>query len=105
MNDNSDIESPLEIVRHAYEEKYKNYMKYPLSYDNLIRSKWMLRHYLNNNETSISIGNDVLPPEYGESVEDNWVFNINISGLSDHLYWVIVDKTGKNKTYNYGFNL
>lgn len=42
--------------------------------------------------------------EEGESVEKNWIFLLQIPGLSDHLFWAIVPKDGKEKVYNYGFN-
>ena len=47
---------------------------------------------------------DVYPPENGESVNDNWVFMLQLPTLSDHLFWAIVDRNGVKETYNYGFN-
>jgi hypothetical protein len=44
------------------------------------------------------------PPEQGESTEDNWIFVLHIPTLSDHLYWVIVDRRGSQAPYLYGFN-
>ena len=108
LHDMNDVESPLDIARYAVEEKYHLYMRYPLSQNNLYLTKRLLREFLNSNESSISIGDYVddnfYPPEYGESVEDNWAFFIYLPELSDHLYWVIVDKSGEKETYNYGFN-
>lgn len=43
-------------------------------------------------------------PEDRELVEDNWIFASSFPDLSDHIYWVIVDRSGKKETYVYGFN-
>jgi hypothetical protein len=108
LHDMSDIASPLEIAIHAAEMKYHIDMKYPIPQNSLYLTKQLLRKFLNSNESSISIGENVddnfLSPEAGESVTDNWVFIIYLPELSDHVYWAIVDKSGKKKTYNYGFN-
>lgn len=42
--------------------------------------------------------------EEGENVEKNWIFLLQIPELSDHLFWAIVAKDGKEKVYNYGFD-
>ena len=41
------------------------------------------------------------PPEYGESVEKNWVFRILLPATLGILIWAIVDKTGKKAGYCY----
>ena len=43
------------------------------------------------------------PPEQKESLEKNWIFFLKIKVLSDHLFWVIVDRTS-GESYVYGFN-
>ena len=43
------------------------------------------------------------PPEYGESLSDNWLFQLLTPSLSDHLFWVIVPRNG-DEAHNYGFN-
>lgn len=45
----------------------------------------------------------VNPPEEGESVEENWVFELSLPTLSDHIYWAIVPRNG-SQAYHYGFN-
>ncbi len=45
-----------------------------------------------------------LHAEEGENVENNWIFLLQIPELSDHHFWAIVPKDGKEKVYNYGFN-
>ncbi len=44
------------------------------------------------------------PPENGETAADNWVFFLSLPELSDHLYWVIIDRQGSKAPYVYGFN-
>lgn len=46
---------------------------------------------------------DYYPPENGESVAENWIFNLIIDELSDHLYWMVVPRNGGNVLV-YGFN-
>lgn len=36
-----------------------------------------------------------LPPEYGESLVDNWVFRILLPTMLGVLIWAIVDKAGQ----------
>jgi hypothetical protein len=47
---------------------------------------------------------DFNPPEDGENTRENWIFSLYLPTLSDHVYWVIVDRTAERKTYLYGFN-
>lgn len=47
---------------------------------------------------------DFNPPENGESATENWVFSLYIPSLSDHLYWMVVDRAGEKEPYIYGFN-
>lgn len=42
--------------------------------------------------------------EYGEKVQDAWIFTLSIPHQSDHGHWAIVDRAGNAATYNYGFN-
>lgn len=47
---------------------------------------------------------DFNPPENGESADDNWIFGLYLPSLSDHFYWIIVDRSGGTSPYVYGFN-
>lgn len=47
---------------------------------------------------------DFTPPEDRESTTENWIFSLRLPQLSDHIYWVVVDRSGKRAPYNYGFN-
>ena len=42
--------------------------------------------------------------EEGEDVERNWIFLLQIPELSDHMFWAVVSKDGKEEVYNYVFN-
>lgn len=44
------------------------------------------------------------PPEWGERPEQNWLFGLRLPTLSDHLYWAVVDRSGRRASYCYGFN-
>ncbi|MFN7120213.1 MAG: hypothetical protein ACK4TA_25715 [Saprospiraceae bacterium] len=43
-------------------------------------------------------------PENGEAVEQNWIFQLSLRNLSDHLFWAVTSRSGEPPTYNYGFN-
>ncbi len=44
------------------------------------------------------------PPEHRESTHDNWAYFLEMPTLSDHLQWIIIDRTGEKAPYIYGFN-
>jgi len=52
----------------------------------------------------VSEGNDDLKPQWGEKVEHNWIFCLYLPHLSDHLYFVVIDRRGLRDPYVYGFN-
>ena len=43
-----------------------------------------------------------LPPD-GEQLDNNWIFTLS-SSISDHGFWVVVDRKGEKDAYNYGVN-
>lgn len=43
-------------------------------------------------------------PEYGESIEENWVFRIIIPSAWPMLQWSIVDLRNQHPAYSYAFN-
>jgi hypothetical protein len=47
-------------------------------------------------------------PEGGESIAENWAFELIVPALGDHSHWAIVkrarDAQGQIQVYNYGFN-
>lgn len=74
------------------------------------KARRILRQELNQTATTLSLylGKTVrgenYPPEMGEDAAANWIFVLRIPSLSDHIYWVVVDKTGDKAPYLYGFN-
>lgn len=52
----------------------------------------------------VSEGNDDLKPQWGEKVEHNWIFCLYLPHISDHLYFVVIDRRGARAPYVYGFN-
>jgi hypothetical protein len=82
LTDGSHVESPLAIAN----------------------SKKDLFTYLNQPSSEIQFVNVGEEPEHGESVNDNWIIELRIPSLSDHIFWSVVDRMGKKPTYNYGFN-
>jgi hypothetical protein len=64
---------------------------------------------LNHRETSLRlVTRDDPMPEGGEAVAGNWVFELHMPRVSDHVYWAVVarapDRRGEVQVYNYGFN-
>ena len=43
------------------------------------------------------------PPKYGEQVEQNWIFGLELPALAGHTFWAIVQRDGRRPAYNYGF--
>ncbi|WP_337867884.1 hypothetical protein [Meiothermus sp.] len=43
-----------------------------------------------------------LQPDGGENPQKFWIFLLEMPTLSEHRWWAIVDKNGRNETYNYG---
>lgn len=43
-------------------------------------------------------------PEYGESIDENWVFRIIAPGNWPFLQWAIVDPRGEQQPYSYEFD-
>jgi hypothetical protein len=70
----------------------------------LANSKEDLFTYLNQPTSEIQFVYVGEEPEHGESVNDNWIIELRIRSLSDHIFWSVVDRMGKKPTYNYGFN-
>jgi len=102
LTDGSNPESPLAIVPDAIENYKGNVAKSDQQYAKLIE--------LINRGGSLCMPDieraldSCFYAEEGEDVDKNWIFLLQIPQLSDHLFWAIVPKDGKEKVYNYGFN-
>ncbi|MBX2873482.1 MAG: hypothetical protein KTR30_15320 [Saprospiraceae bacterium] len=107
LTDGEDAEAPRSIIINVYE-------LFPGEVDRaeeLIQSR--LREHLmdaslqllpNMDWTDRDQDFDFNPPENGESAADSWIFGLYMPSLSDHFYWIIVDRTGGASPYVYGFN-
>ncbi|WP_353929298.1 lamin tail domain-containing protein [Okeanomitos corallinicola TIOX110] len=42
--------------------------------------------------------------ENGETVEENWIFELSLPAMGDTIFWAIVPRAGEKKVYNYGFS-
>lgn len=83
LTDGTDIESPLAIAQGADVDLFSHF---------------------NRSTTRIGfmfVGEEA---EHGERVNENWIIELRIPSLSDHIFFAIVDRTGHTPVYNYGFN-
>jgi hypothetical protein len=89
LNDNDDLESPLVIIR-----------------DRALTSnlKRELHNHMNKRTTTFRLLKRTEEAASGEIAGRYWIFEMYIEDLSDHFYYVIIDKNGFEKTYNYGYN-
>lgn len=98
INDGDHQESPLALVNEISDGAWTQ-----ATPEDTVR--WFINRPTASFELNPRVATeDTSPPEDGESVADAWVFNLRIGELSDHLHWAIVDRTGNNDAYNYGFN-
>jgi hypothetical protein len=95
MEDGTDLESPLGLVKDDFSGISEKERK-AILFDFINRSDTILRLVAPDTETGF--------PERGEAIQENWVFQLRMPSYSDHLQWAIVDRLGKQPTYNYGFN-
>ena len=103
FNDKQDQEAPLNLVQETFFDFREGLSK---------QVKEKLRELLNENTSFMRLVPVVIkdttpyvyPPENNESLRVNWVFYLKIASLSDHLYWVVVDRNNKENPYIYGFN-
>ncbi|SMF24458.1 hypothetical protein [Pseudobacteriovorax antillogorgiicola] len=103
MDDDDDNESPVAIARNGAENDWD--ISHPaFTLNEYLVSRWYLRHVLSTKGASLDFSRGPYPPENGESTENNWVFRLYVDDLSDHIYWSIQAKDGRQNTYNYGFN-
>lgn len=93
LNDDSDVESPLSLV-----------MDNEPSQPSKEKAKQILLQYLNKSTSRIQLLPLHEKPEGGESCNENWIFYLYISDLSDHAHWAVIDRKGLEAPYNYGFN-
>ncbi len=110
LDDVSAIEAPLNIAAHGWASTNGQRLNAELTVDQKSAARLFLRAEMQDARSTLALhlgptikGQDY-PPEQGESFKDNWIFVLHIPSLSDHLYWVIVDRNGRSAPYLYGFN-
>ena len=104
LKDSSDVESPLALATEQALEELNLPETAAQDAQVLRKARRLLSAHLNqptSNITFLSLGQE---PERGESLTKNWIIRLKIPTLSDHIFWAIVDRSGKKTTYNYGFN-
>ncbi|MCX6127503.1 MAG: hypothetical protein NTX25_00375 [Proteobacteria bacterium] len=106
FSEHADVESPLNIALST-----RNGIGQGLSSHSMTRvesARQLLKQNLNQSTSQLSLYTGTeesgFPPENGEDIRQNWVFILQIPSLSDHIFWVIVDKSGLKQPYVYGFN-
>lgn len=106
LTDGKSIESPRSIVMETF-GLFPDGFDSNEGWDNALTAKvkeFVLegKMYLVERERSEEAA--YFPPEDGEEVETNWIWALSLPTLSDHLFWVIIDRTAMEPPYNYGFN-
>lgn len=104
LNDDTHVESPLALVTDFAFEELGVKPTFPVPAIVRQKAKKILFNYLNRPSTTLRLLSLTERPENDESVSENWIFQLDISELSDHRHWAVVDRSAKKKTYNYGFN-
>ncbi len=63
-----------------------------------------VRDFMNAGDSQLTLitPESPLQPDGGENPSKFWVFLLQMPTLSEHRWWAIVDKNGRNETYNYG---
>jgi hypothetical protein len=110
FDDFDGIETPLNIAADGWAATHEKQLTGKLNLEEKVEIRSFLREQMQNPRTTFSlylgrtVKDQVYPPEQGESLQDNWIFFLSVPTLSDHLYWVIVDRKGQTAPYLYGFN-
>jgi hypothetical protein len=110
LDDFQAIEAPLNIAAHGWASTHDEKLRGELTLEQKTEARRFLREHMQKSGTSLSLHQGVIikgqnyPPEQGESTQDHWIFVLHVPTLSDHLYWVIVDRHGQKAPYLYGFN-
>lgn len=63
-----------------------------------------VKDFMNAGDSQITLitPESPLQPDGGENPQKFWIFLLEMPTLSEHRWWAIVDKNGRNETYNYG---
>ncbi|HMO40797.1 MAG TPA: hypothetical protein PKC76_05825 [Saprospiraceae bacterium] len=110
LYEDMDGENPRELIVNVHDIRRENFDS-EAAWNEALLDK--LHHYLNNGgklrllPLEIPTNEDELdfsPPHDGESTRENWIFQLQLPKLSDHVFWAVTDRSGAKATYHYGFN-
>ncbi|MEA5580150.1 lamin tail domain-containing protein [Nodularia harveyana UHCC-0300] len=99
LEDDNEIESPLGLI-----------MNDPGSFDltgdvTKAMATEKVRSYLNEGGVlTLYPTAELSTAENGETVEENWIFELSLPAMGDTIFWAIVPRSGEEKVYNYGFS-
>ncbi len=104
LTDSRDIESPLALAIEVAFNEAGLPVSEPVPPEVAESARQMLLAELASSKTTVRLTKAGDEAEHGEKSGPNWVFRMTSKGLSDHIFWAIVDRSGKVPVYNYGFN-
>ncbi len=63
-----------------------------------------VKDFMNAGDSQLTLITPESPtkPDGGENPDKFWIFMLKMPTLSEHRWWAVVDKNGRNETYNYG---
>ncbi|RIH83598.1 hypothetical protein Mlute_02150 [Meiothermus luteus] len=98
IEDGSDEQSPLGLIEADPSAYDLSEEPDPEELQNAVRD------FMNAGDSQLTLitPESPLQPDGGENPEKFWVFLLHMPTLSEHRWWAIVDKNGRNETYNYG---
>lgn len=104
LSDSRDIESPLALAIDAAFDQAGLPSTDPVPPEVVESARKILLAELASAKTTIRLTKVGDEAEHGEESGPNWVFRMTSRGLSDHIFWAVVDRSGQVPVYNYGFN-
>jgi hypothetical protein len=104
LNDPLDEESPLALAIEAAFEQSGLPVSSQVPAAVMDDARAILIAELASARTTIRLVAAGEEAEHGEISGPNWIFRMTAKGLSDHVFWAVVDRTGHIHVYNYGFN-
>ncbi|MEL6132609.1 MAG: hypothetical protein AAFR59_04505 [Bacteroidota bacterium] len=106
LYDGEDRHSPLEVLADVGEIKRESFETKEALYDHLQPA--LKRHMNEGYLTLLPIWEDIpenargfQAPPHQEASENHWIFCLSTQ-MRTRPFWVIVDRMGRSKTYNYG---
>ena len=98
LTDHEHSESPLQLILQIHQIEIDDAYKWREE------ATKILREHLNKGTIRLWNSNAEDAPPNGESLQDNWIFHMHLPSLSDHQFWIIVDRSGEREAFVYGFN-